>query len=160
MRYFIEVDALTFEIRYCGVFDISKSVCADLWPYTHCDVIRVLFVFSRAVVSSAQDSREINSCSYAHFSYHVTIAQWVKFLLYERCLARLMVLEKKRLGGSGRYCTVYTAGAVWDIATGLWVLWSSWAVSAGWGSIIFWETTKFHKFCIFSSHRLTNQLTD
>jgi len=119
MRDFIEVDTLAFEIRYCstiyGVFDISKRVCANLWPYKHCDVIRVLFVFCHAVASFAQDSREINSHSYAHFNYHVMIAQWVKFSLYERCLARLMALEKKRLGGSGLFCTVHTARAVlWE----------------------------------------------
>ena len=121
MRVFIEVDALAFEIRHCstnyGVFDISKLVCANLWPYTHCDVIRVLFVFGHAVAFIAQDSREINSCSYAHFDYRVMIAQWVKFSLYERCLARSVVLEKKRFGECGLCCAVRTARAVWRVWT-------------------------------------------
>ena len=100
---------MAFEIRYCStnydVFDISKRLRADLWPCTYCDVIRVLFVFCHATACIAQDSREINSCFYAHLNYPVMIAQGVKFSLCERCLARSVVLEKEGLGGSGLCCT-------------------------------------------------------
>ena len=72
-------------------------------------------MFCHAAVAVPQESREINSCLYAHFNYHVMIAQRVKFSLHERCLFRSVVLEKNGLGGPG----LYTARAVLDIATNL-----------------------------------------
>jgi len=104
----VEVGTLAFEIRYCstnyGVFEFSRRVCANLLPCTYYDFIRVLFVCCHAAASTAQDSREINFCFYAHFNYQMTIVQCVKFSLCERCLARSVVLEYKGLRGPGLCC--------------------------------------------------------